>query len=107
MIFTRHDTGDELIIEIEGQLSGDETERIFQKELRALEKTSHPIITFNLTRVNAINSANIGKFFLFMNRLKAHGRTLQIRGCSDTLYQTFQLIRLEDFLPVEKNATVN
>ncbi|MBN1523486.1 MAG: STAS domain-containing protein [Spirochaetales bacterium] len=105
MIFKKHEAGDELIVEIEGQLSGDNTEKAFQNELRDLEKTPHMVITFNLTHVNAINSANIGKFFLFMNRLKAHGRSLRIKGCSDTLYQTFQLIRLEDFLPVEKNAS--
>jgi len=102
MIFKKQENDGEIIIEIEGQLSGDESERTFQAELRLLEKTAQKTITFNLSKVHSINSANIGKFFLFMNRLKAHGRDLRIKGCSDTLYQTFQLIRMEDFLPVEK-----
>ncbi|RPJ09593.1 MAG: anti-sigma factor antagonist [Spirochaetaceae bacterium] len=105
MIFKKHGTPDELIIEIEGQLTGDGSEKTFQAELRLLEKAPQKIITFNFMKVTSINSANIGKFFFCMNRLKSLGRDMRIQGCSDSLYQTFQLIRMEDFLPVEKEAS--
>jgi anti-anti-sigma regulatory factor len=67
-----------------------------------LSKQKHIILNF--LNVPAINSSNLGKLFLFYNKIKVEGRTLKISGCSETLFKTFQLIEMENHIPYERNA---
>ena len=88
-------------MEVHGPLNG-ETADDFQKQLEELAAGKHQTITLDLSDVNAINSSCIGKILLFRKRLSESGRTIQIKGCSDTLYNTFQLIKFDKLISIEK-----
>ncbi len=92
---------DEIVLEVHGALNG-ETADDFQKNLEELAAGKHRIITLDLKDVNAINSSCIGKILLFRKRLSESRRTIQIKGCSDTLYNTFQLIKFDKLINIEK-----
>jgi anti-anti-sigma factor len=93
----------EIILEVHGTLMGMESTEFFQNELQKLLETDKKIITLNLTDVDAINSSCIGKIFLFQKKLEEDERKIQIRGCSDALLKTFQLIKLERLISIEKS----
>jgi anti-anti-sigma regulatory factor len=97
--------GSQLLVEVEGSLSGDDSVRELEAMLAELEKSSQKHITLNFLKVPAINSSNLGKLFLFFNKIRAAGRTLKIQGCSETLFKTFQLIEMENHIPYERDAT--
>jgi anti-anti-sigma regulatory factor len=95
---------DEIVVELEGSLSSDETVPELERLLLELEQSPYRIIILNCLKVPAINSANLGKLFLFFNKLRSQGRYLKIQGCSDTLYKTFQLIEMENHICYEREA---
>jgi anti-anti-sigma regulatory factor len=105
MIIRKTTPGDDTIyIEVEGSLGGDDSVRELESLLADLEKGAHRHITFNFLKVPAINSSNLGKLFLFFNKIRTDGRTLRIRGCSDTLFKTFQLIEMENHIPYDRDV---
>jgi len=93
---------DEISLEVHGTLMGMESTDFFQKYLEEASVKNNKILTLNFTNVDAINSSCIGKIFLFQKKLEEQGRKIQIRGCSDTLHKTFQLIKLEQLISIEK-----
>ncbi|MBN2533904.1 MAG: STAS domain-containing protein [Spirochaetales bacterium] len=92
----------EIILEVHGTLMGMEATESFEDQLRKLEEKNRKIITLNFTDVDSINSSCIGKIFLYQKRLEEAGRTIKIRGCSDSLLKTFQLIKLERLISIER-----
>jgi len=92
----------ETILEVHGTLMGMEATESFEDQLKTLEDTHKKIITLNFSDVDSINSSCIGKIFLYQKRLEETGRTIKIRGCSDGLFKTFQLIKLERLISIEK-----
>jgi anti-anti-sigma regulatory factor len=97
--------GDEIVVELEGSLAGDQSVFDLERLLGELEKSPYRRITLNCLKVPAINSSSLGKLFLFFNKLRSEGRSLQIRGCSETLFKTFQLIEMENHIPYEREVT--
>jgi anti-anti-sigma regulatory factor len=97
--------GDEIVVELEGSLSGDESVRELEGLLSDLEQSSYHCVVLNCLKVPAINSSNLGKLFLFFNKLRDEGRQLKIKGCSDTLFKTFQLIEMEHHIPYEREVS--
>jgi anti-anti-sigma factor len=95
-------SNDEIMLEVHGTLMGMESTDFFQKSLENASSKDSNVVTLNLTDVDAINSSCIGKIFLFQKRLEGQGRKIQIRGCSDALHKTFQLIKLEQLISIEK-----
>ncbi len=95
-------SNDEIVLEVHGTLMGMESTDFFQKSLENASMKNSNIVTLNLTDVDAINSSCIGKIFLFQKKLEEQGRKIQIRGCSDGLHKTFQLIKLEQLISIEK-----
>ncbi len=95
-------SNDEIMLEVHGTLMGMESTDFFQKSLENASGKDSSIVTLNLTDVDAINSSCIGKIFLFQKKLEEQGRKIQIRGCSDSLHMTFQLIKLEQLISIEK-----
>jgi anti-anti-sigma regulatory factor len=59
-------------------------------------------ITLDLSEVNSINSSCIGKILLYRKKLSEESRTIRIKGCSETLYSTFQLIKFDKLVPIER-----
>jgi anti-anti-sigma regulatory factor len=102
MMFTRKIlSGEEVMLEIQGPLTGDTT-REFQGHLVELAAGSWPRITLNLVAVPTINSPSIGKIMLFRKNLAEAGRVLQIRGCSEQLYKSLQMLRIDSLMPVDR-----
>ncbi len=92
---------DEIVLEISGPLNG-EPANDFQKYLEDFFHGSQKIITLNLSEVSSINSSCIGKILLFKKKLAEQDRTIRIQGCSDSLYSTFQLIKFDKLLSIER-----
>lgn len=95
-------TDHEIMLEVHGTLMGMEATEAFEDQLKKLEDTDKKIIILNFIDVDSINSSCIGKIFLYQKRLEETGRTIKIRGCSDSLLNTFQLIKLERLISIEK-----
>ena len=91
--------------EIQLQVSGSlnrETAEQFQLELNRLAGGDHQTITLELSEVPAINSSCIGKILLLRKSLTEQDRSIRIRGCSDALYNVFQLIDLDKRISIER-----
>jgi len=101
-MFTKKElSSEEIMLEVQGALNGDTVDQ-FQKNLEELAASPHRIITLNFSDVNAINSSCIGKILLFRKRLSEENRTIQIKGCSDSLYNTFQLIKFDKLIAIDR-----
>jgi anti-anti-sigma factor len=100
---TKEVSNHEIILEVHGTLMGMEATESFEEQLKKLEDTEKKIITLNFTDVDSINSSCIGKIFLYQKRMEETGRTIKIRGCSEGLLKTFQLIKLERLISIEKD----
>ncbi len=92
---------EEMRLEIHGPLSGEATNE-FHKHLQDLAAENHKIVTLDLSDVSTINSSSLGKILLFRKKLSEEGRTLQIKGCSEALFKTFQMIKFDKLIPIEK-----
>ncbi len=101
MFLQKEVSKDEIILQITGPLNGEPANE-FQKHLEELSAGSHKTITLNLAEVSSINSSCIGKILLFRKKLAEQDRTILIRGCSDSLYNTFQLIKFDKLLNIKK-----
>ena len=102
MMFTKKElSAEEIMLEVHGALNGDTADQ-FQKNLEELAASPHRVISLNLADVNAINSSCIGKILLFRKRLSEENRTIQIKGCSDSLYNTFQLIKFDKLITIDR-----
>jgi anti-anti-sigma factor len=89
----------ETILVIGGPLSGDSVEE-FHHKMEALCDARTPTITLDFSLTPALNSAAIGKLILFQKKLAEKGKTLQIRGCGDSVRRIFQMIRLDKLIRI-------
>ena len=101
MFLQKEVSKDEVLLEISGPLNGEPANE-FQKYLEELSEGPHKTITLNLSEVTSINSSCIGKILLFRKKLAEQDRTIRIRGCSDSLFSTFQLIKFDKLLSIER-----
>jgi anti-anti-sigma factor len=92
---------DEVVLTVIGSLTG-ETTNEFQKKVEELSAGNWSRITLDLSKTPSINSSALGKILLFRKQLAERERTLQIRGCSETLFKTFQMIKFDTLISVEK-----
>ena len=92
---------DEVILVVKGPLSG-ETTNEFHQHIEELAAGSSTIITLDLARSETINSSALGKILLFKKRLAEQERTLQIRGCSESLFKTFQMIKFDTLISIKR-----
>jgi anti-anti-sigma factor len=92
---------DEVLLSIVGSLSG-ETTNEFHRQVEELAGASYSVISLDLSRTEAINSSALGKILLFRKKLAEQQRTLQIKGCSESLYKTFQMIKFDTLITIKK-----
>ena len=92
---------DEVMLTVIGSLSA-ETTAEFQREVEELTEGDSVTITLNLAGTPSINSSALGKILLFRKKLAEQQRTLQIRGCSENLYKTFQMIKFDTLISIQK-----
>ena len=102
MIQKKELPNNEVVLEITESLDATQ-QRALGEYFAEVEKGPYRTVTLNLERVEAINSACLGKILLHQKRLTEKGRRFMIRGCSDSLYKTFWLIRLTDVVDIEKD----
>lgn len=102
MMFSRKIlSAEEVMLEIQGPLTGDTTGE-FQSHLVELAAGSFTRITLNLVAVPTINSASIGKILLFRKDLAEAGRVLQIRGCSEQLFNNLKMVKMDSLMPIDR-----
>jgi anti-anti-sigma factor len=101
-MFERKDLSDnEVVLSVVGTLAGDATTE-FHRQVEELVSASYGTIVLDLSRTDSINSSALGKILLFRKRLAENRRTLKIRGCSELLYKTFQMIKFDTLMPIER-----
>ena len=93
---------DEVVLAVNGSLTG-ETTNEFQRQVGELSAGDWRKITLDLSKTASINSAALGKILLFRKQLAERERTLQIRGCSEALFKTFQMIKFDTLISVQKS----
>jgi len=101
MFTTKELSKDEIVLEAKGSLNG-EPAGDFQSRLDELVNGPHKGIVLDLTDVDSINSSCIGRILLSRKRLSEQGRSIGIRGCSEALYNTFQLIKFDKLIKIER-----
>lgn len=94
-------SNDETLLVIAGPLSGASVME-FERKMDALSAAGFLTITLDLSQVPAINSEALGKLLVFRRKLTGMGKTLQIRGCSDGVYKTLQMIHFDKLMSITK-----
>jgi anti-anti-sigma factor len=94
-------SNEEVILVVSGSLSG-ETTSGFSKVLEELAAGKSSRITLDLSKTPTINSSVLGKILLFRKKLAEQERTLQIRGCSEGLFKTFQMIKFDTLISIKQ-----
>ncbi len=92
---------DEIVLEIQGPLSGEATNE-FQSRMDEVAAGRYLIVSLDLSQTPSINSAALGKILLFRKKLADGGRTLQIIRCSDALFKTFQMIKFDKLVTIKR-----
>ena len=101
-MFERKDLSkDEVLLSVIGPLDG-ETTAEFHRQVEELANASYAIISLDLSRTVSIGSSALGKILLFKKKLAETQRTLQIRGCSDNLFKTFQMIKFDTLMSIKQ-----
>jgi anti-anti-sigma factor len=101
-MFERKDLSrDEVLLSVIGPLNG-ETTNEFHRQVEDLAAASYAVISLDLSRTDSINSSALGKILLFRKKLAETQRTLQIKGCSESLFKTFQMIKFDTLISIKK-----
>jgi anti-anti-sigma factor len=101
-MFEREDLSkDEVLLSVIGPLNG-ETTNEFHRQVEELASASYATISLDLSRTDSINSSALGKILLFRKKLAETQRTLQIKGCSESLFKTFQMIKFDTLISIKK-----
>jgi len=96
-------SGEEVQLHVRGAVDKQAAEE-FQQVLQELASGDYRIITLDLSEVPSINSTGIGKILLLRKSLTEQDRTIRIRGCSDTLFNTFQLIKFDRLVSIDRQG---
>ena len=92
---------DEVMLVVAGSLSGERTTE-FHRHMEDLVAVGSRVITLNLAKTESINSSALGKILLFRKKLSEQDRILQIKGCSESLYKTFQMIKFDTLISIQR-----
>jgi len=92
---------EEIVLSVQGPLSGEATAE-FHARMEESAAGRYLTITLDFSQTPSINSSALGKILLFRKRLTEGGRKLQIVGCSDALYKTFQMIKFDSLVTIKR-----
>ena len=101
MFAEKETSREEIVLAVEGSLSGEATTE-FQSRMEELTSGRYLTVTLDLSHTPSINSSALGKILLFRKKLAEGGRTLQIVGCSEPLFKTFQMIKFDKLVTIRK-----
>ena len=73
-----------------------------EKKIEALCAGSFATISLDFSMAVGITSSIIGKLVSAQKRLVEQKRNIRIVGCSTTLYETFQKIKLDSIIQITK-----
>ncbi len=101
-MFQRKDLSkNEVVLSVEGPLAGEATVE-FHRQVEELVAASYATIILDLSKTDSINSSALGKILLFRKRLAEDRRNMKIRGCSESLFKTFRMIKFDTLIPIER-----
>ena len=101
-MFVRDESAEgEVRLKVSGALNSEAAEK-FQKELAELADGDYRTIVLDLSEVPSINSTSLGKILLLRKTLTEEDRTIRINGCSEALYNTFQLINFDRLISIDR-----
>jgi anti-anti-sigma factor len=92
---------EEIVLKVNGPLSGEATAE-FHARMEELTGGNFITITLDLSETASINSSALGKILLFRKKMAESGRTLQIVGCSEPLFKTFQMIKFDTLVSIKR-----
>jgi anti-anti-sigma regulatory factor len=92
---------EEVVLSVTGSLSAEATTE-FHRQVEELVAASYGTITLDFSRTVAINSAALGKILMFRKKLAEQQRSLQIKGCTESLYTLFQMIKFDTLISIKK-----
>jgi anti-anti-sigma factor len=101
MFERRNLSKDEVLLTVVGSLAG-ETTNEFHRQVEELAGASYAIISLDLSRTDSINSSALGKILLFKKKLAEQQRTLQITGCSESLFKLFKMIKFDTLISITR-----
>jgi len=91
----------EVMLVVSGSLYG-EAAAEFEKRLEWLGQSDYSTVTLDLSMALGITSSAIGKLLSARKRLVERNKTIRIKGCNETLYQTFQKIKLDTIIQITR-----
>ena len=92
---------EEVVLKVNGPLSGEATAE-FHVRMEELTGGNFITVTLDLSETPSINSSALGKILLFRKKMAETGRTLQIVGCSEALFKTFQMIKFDTLVSIKR-----
>ena len=101
MIIRNVVSADELRLEIDGDLTGANAQDLSQ-ELESVLSESYKMLTLEMTKVSAINSASIGRILLARKKYKDASIGIRIVVCSDVIYESLTSLNLDRLISVSK-----
>ena len=101
MFHRRIVSGEEAILAVQGALSGENADD-FQRYMQELVDGGYQRVVLDFSQVTTVNSSSLGKMLLFRKKLAEKGKTLMIRGCSEPLYKTLQMIKIDQLIKIER-----
>ena len=101
MFETKSISREEVVLSVVGSLSG-EAANEFHRRVEELVGGAYATISLDLSQTEAINSSILGKILLFRKKLAEQQRTLQITGCSKSLYELFQMVNFDKLISIKK-----
>ncbi len=101
MFETRKISKDEVLLAVNGALTAENTSE-FHRLVDEMCAGSTSIVTLDLSKTPAISSSALGKILLFRKKLAENQRILQINGCSENLFKTFQMIKFDTLIPIKR-----
>ena len=87
------------VIEVHGVLTSDAEEKLMEAYNQAVG-SEQPVVIFNFTDMEYINSSGIGLLITILIRAKRKGHKLVACGLKEHFRQIFLLTRLEEAMPV-------
>lgn len=90
----------EVLLEVQDNLTKETTSE-FQEQLDEILKHERDIV-LDFSQVDTINSSCLGKILVTKRILFEKGHHVSIRGCSDNLYNTLEMIRLNKLIDIER-----
>lgn len=89
---------------IDGSLSGANAQE-FQSQLEDITSKEYTLVTLDMAQTTSINSACIGRMLLARKKLKDSSGDIQVKGCSDVIYESLTSLNLDKLINIEREQS--